>query len=72
MTQAELNRAVARTTGESVFTIKQLGFLLDGDRAAAKDRCLGDPGPHVVDWDELDAQRSETAGEEDCRELARH
>ena len=28
MTQAELNRAVARATGESVAMVKRIGFLL--------------------------------------------
>ena len=49
MKQADLDRAVARATGESVSTIKRLGFLL-----AEPDDCL-DPeseeyGPYVIDW----------------------
>ena len=59
MKQADLDRAVARATGETVSTIKRLGFLL-----AEPDDCL-DPeseehGPYVIDWDELEAQRNET------------
>jgi hypothetical protein len=58
MKQADLDRAVARATGETVSTIKRLGFLL-----AEPDDCL-DPeseehGPYVIDWDELEAQRHE-------------
>ena len=58
MKQADLDRAVARATGETVSTIKSLGFLL-----AEPDDCL-DPeseehGPYVIDWDELEAQRHE-------------
>lgn len=59
MKQADLDRAVARATGETVSTIKRLGFLL-----AEPDDCL-DPdsdehGPYVIDWDEVEAQRQET------------
>jgi hypothetical protein len=48
MTQAELNREVASRTGESVSTIRRLGFnLLD----------IPCRPPLVVDWDQLDRQR---------------
>lgn len=47
MTQAQLNREVARATGESVVTIARLGFLL-----AESDLDLGGPlDPQVLDWD---------------------
>jgi len=51
MQQNDLNRAVSRATGETVTTVKQLGFILDhpGDR-------LEEP-PHAIDWDHLDQQR---------------
>ena len=53
MNQCELNRAVARATGESVRTIQRLGFLI-----ADPDEAIGDPqgedlGPWIIDWDEL-------------------
>ena len=55
MKQADLNRAVARATGESISTIKRLGFLIDDpDHIDPLD-----PGPAVVDWDELQARRVE-------------
>ncbi|QDT66723.1 hypothetical protein [Calycomorphotria hydatis] len=52
MKQNDLNRSVARATGESVTTVKRLGFLL-----AEPDEVL-DPddealGPQVIDWDEF-------------------
>ena len=55
MTQALLERAVARATGESLQTIKRLGFSvlnvnqvdLDPETAV----------PNVVDWDALQEQR---------------
>jgi hypothetical protein len=52
MTQRQLDRAVARATGESLSTIRHMGFTtleaLDDD---------GDREPLVLDWDSLDAQR---------------
>ena len=50
MTQRELNRAVARATGETVETISSLGF---GPLTPAP----YEPEPQTVDWDDLDAQR---------------
>jgi hypothetical protein len=57
MTQADLNRAVAQATGETITTIRELGFGL-----ADPEVVRHDPEPHhlgveVLDWDELDAQR---------------
>jgi len=56
MKQADLNRAVARATGETVSTIAQLGFQIDepGGRFDS-DR----QDPEVIDWDVLDARRHE-------------
>lgn len=55
MQQADLNRAVARATGETVSTIKQLGFSFE-----EIDELDGDPTvPLVMDWDAYDAQRAE-------------
>jgi hypothetical protein len=50
MTQRELNRAVARATGESVDTIEQLGF-------GPLDESASDPEPRMVDWDADDDSR---------------
>ncbi|MHB1038186.1 MAG: hypothetical protein ACYC35_26410 [Pirellulales bacterium] len=50
MTQAELNRAVARATGESVNTISNLGFVPLTGRPIERE-------PMGVDWDDLDAGR---------------
>jgi hypothetical protein len=52
MTQSQLNRAVARATGESVATIRRMGFTHLPDMLVEADR-----KPLVVDWDDLDAQR---------------
>lgn len=48
MTQAELDRAVAAATGESLATIRGRGFSIVE---------IPDPAPRIVDWDELDAAR---------------
>ena len=57
MTQAELNRAVAQATGETVTTIRELGFGL-----ADPDEVSHDPQPcdldvEAIDWDAYDAHR---------------
>jgi|SRR6056297_1157144 len=59
MLQSDLYRHVSRATGESVATVKRIGFLI-----ADPTRPIGDPeaetlGPHVIDWDDLHAQQSE-------------
>jgi len=54
MTQRDLNRAVARATGESVDTIEQMGFGPLDDSAGGS---CGDPGPNTIDWDADDDVR---------------
>lgn len=56
MNQNDLNRAVARATGETVSTISSLGFQLD-EPAGRFDSHLNDPGPEIIDWDALDPLR---------------
>lgn len=50
MTQRDLNRAVARATGESVDMIERMGFgpLEDSN---------GDQEPNTIDWDAHDDAR---------------
>jgi hypothetical protein len=48
MTQAELDRELSRVTGESVGTIRSLGFSLVEPP---------DIEPLTVDWDALEAER---------------
>jgi hypothetical protein len=50
MTQRELNRKVARATGESVEMIERRGFGLLGPLPVERD-------PLVIDWDEHDDLR---------------
>ena len=44
MTQAELERELAHTTGETLCTIRNRGFSL---------LVMPDRNPHAIDWDEL-------------------
>ena len=57
MDQNDLNRSLSRATGESVRTIKRLGFSLfdPGANDTAADSI--DLPPQVVDWDELERDR---------------
>jgi len=63
MTQNELNRAVARATGESVRTIAQMGFVPLTVSPVERE-------PMVVDWDELEARRDRVFPQHRHRELA--
>ena len=56
MTQSELNRAVARATGESLSTISRMGFSIF-DPVEAQNELDALPQPQTVDWDQLDTQR---------------
>lgn len=55
MTRSRIERAVARATGESLSTIKRLGFSMAEPAAADCD----DPPelPNIIDWDVLQEQR---------------
>ena len=55
MTQSEINRAVALTTGETIKTISQRGFSIEQPPEPDADELTQ---PNVVDWDALDAERS--------------
>ena len=56
MSQAEIDRAVAEATGESLSTIRRRGFslftphsLFDPDESLAQ--------PQVVDWEQVESDR---------------
>ena len=53
MTQKELNRQVAKATGETVDTVSRRGFI-----PLTYALCEEDREPLVVDWDELEARRA--------------
>ena len=51
MNQRELNRQIAKATGETVATIDQLGFVPLEPIPYEQDR-----EPLVVDWDDLESE----------------
>jgi hypothetical protein len=55
MTQSRLNRAVARATGESLSTIRRMGFSIMPTEATDSD--LEPAAPNVIDWDVVEADR---------------
>ena len=57
MQASEIYRAVAEATGESVSTIRELGFSLveEPSDELVDDVCFG---PNVIDWDEVEALRA--------------
>ena len=63
MNQNELNRAVARTTGESVRAIAKMGFVPLTVSPVERE-------PLVVDWDELEARHVGVFPQHRHRELA--
>ena len=58
MRQAEINRAVAQATGESVRTVSELGFSLADPCCVAHDPEPCHVEDLIVDWDQLELQRS--------------
>ena len=58
MTQAELDREVSRTTGESMGIIRQHGFTILPIPEEFGDE---EPDIQIIDWDEQDAIRRRAA-----------
>jgi hypothetical protein len=56
MKQSLLNRAVALATGETLSTVRCMGFSLFEPQTAANDLDAL-PRPQTVNWDRLDADR---------------
>ncbi len=57
MNQNDLNRNLSRATGESVRTIRRLGFSLFDPGANDNDADSFDLPPQVIDWDQLELDR---------------
>jgi hypothetical protein len=53
MTQAEINRAVALVTGETLCTVSGLGFSIADPDLVDYDPEPSDIEDMIVDWDEL-------------------
>lgn len=58
MKQADLDRAVADATGETVSTIKRLGFLL-AHPIDNSDPVPEESAPNVIEQDELDTRNDQ-------------
>ncbi len=59
MRQSELYRSIAEATGETISTIKRLGFLIADPTQPITDPESEFLGPHVIDWDDLHVQRND-------------
>ena len=57
MSQRELDREGARATGESVAAIRRFGFSEPCPLVDADDLDVGDLGPQMIDWDQVEAER---------------
>jgi hypothetical protein len=57
MTQRQLDREVAHTTGESLATIRRHGFSLTTPLGLFDPDSDGVAEPQIVDWDEVEADR---------------
>jgi hypothetical protein len=57
MNQSQLDRAVARATGEPLETIHRMGFSIADPDSVHHDPEPSQRRPLAVDWDDLDARR---------------
>jgi hypothetical protein len=57
MNQSQLDRAVARATGETLATVSRMGFSIANPESVHYDPEPSRRRPLVVDWDELEARR---------------
>ena len=53
MNQNDLNRAVAAATGETIATVKRLGFMIAEPTQPIEDPTDPVHGGRVLDWDDL-------------------
>jgi hypothetical protein len=63
MLQADLYRDISRVTGETIATIKRVGFLIADPSEPISDPEAEEFGAHVLDWDELDFDQDQTDAE---------
>jgi len=59
MSQNDLNREVAIATGESISSIKRLGFMIADPSVPIEDPFDPNLGGRVVDWDAYDLLRED-------------
>ena len=58
MTQCQLNRAVAKATGETIGTIHQMGFSIADPRQVCHDPEPSDFEEKIIDWDRHQRRRN--------------
>jgi hypothetical protein len=58
MTQCQLNRAVAKATGENIGTIHHMGFSIADPRQVCHDPEPSDFEEKIIDWDRHDRRRN--------------
>jgi hypothetical protein len=58
MSQSELNEAIARSTGEDIRLVQELGFSIADPTEVNFDPEPDDVRPQVVDWDQLALARN--------------
>ena len=61
MTQQQLDRLVAKATGEDVRAIRRRGFSIVDPKVICFDPEPDQRSPQWVDWDQLDRERLEQA-----------
>ena len=70
MNQSDLNRAVAKATGETPRVISELGFSLADPPSAEHDPEPSDVEDLIVDWDSLALERNVPVTTDRSREAA--
>jgi len=70
MKQSELNRAVAKATGENLRVISRLGFSLADPLSVEHDPEPCNVEDMIVDWDALDLERNVSLTADHLREPA--
>ena len=63
MLQADLYRDISRVTGETIATVKRVGFLIADPAEPISNPEAESLGPHTIDWDEMDFYREDPDAE---------
>lgn len=59
MLQADLYRDISRVTGETIASIKRVGFLIADPSQPISDPEAESLGFHTIDWDEFAARQED-------------
>ena len=69
MNQNELNRAVARATGETVSAVKRIGFMIMDPAQPVEDPTDPVHGGRAIDWDDFERFQQQHAEAKDELDL---